>query len=278
MFERINALVFSLPWPLAPLSILLFMLSVALTAYLRKHLTLSGSIAAVLLGFAVTWCLRTEGLLIFLFFYVISNAAGKIRKARTAPGREIEHKSGARDSSQVLANGLMAALSAVYWYYSASTGALVMFGAAVAEALSDTLAGEIGRLSYAKPVSIVTRRPVENGVSGGVTALGTFAGFCASAAVAILWCAFFRTDNCMVLAIFICLGGFAGCIADSVLGGMVQAIYTDKEGRYTEKPYDADGNPNALVRGLKWMDNDMVNFISNTFAVVLATGLSLLVI
>jgi len=278
MLEKLNALIFGLPWPLAPLSILLLMCLVALAAYLKRHLTLSGCTAAVLLGFAVTWCLRIEGLLLFLFFYVFSNIAGKIRKARTVPGRDIEQKSGARDSSQVLANGLMAALAAVYWYYSASTQALVMFGAAVAEALSDTLAGEIGRLSYAKPVSIITRRPVENGVSGGVTALGTFAGFCASASVAMLWCAFLRTDNYMVLAIFVCLGGFSGCIADSVLGGMVQAIYTDREGRHTEKPYDADGNPNALVRGLRWMDNDMVNFISNTFAVVLATGLSLLVL
>lgn len=278
MFEKLNALIFGLPWPLAPVLILLFMCLVALAAYLKKHLTLSGCAAAVLLGFAVAWCLRTEGFILFLFFYLVSNIAGKIRKARTAPEREIEQKSGARDSSQVLANGLMAALSAVYWYYSASTGALVMFGAAVAEALSDTLAGEIGRLSYAKPVSIITRRLVENGVSGGVTALGTFAAFCASASVAILWCAFFRTDNCTVLAILVCIGGFAGCIADSVLGGLVQAVYTDKEGRYTEKPYDGEGNPNALVRGLKWMDNDMVNFISNTFAVVLATGLSMLVL
>lgn len=277
MFEKLNALVFGLPWPLAPLSIFVFMCLVAVAAYLRKHLSFSGSVAAVLLGFAVTWGLRTEGFLLFLFFYAASNLAGKIRRARTAPGREIEYKSGPRDHSQVLANGLMAALSAVYWYYSASTTALVMFGSAVAEALSDTLAGEIGRLSYAKPVSIVTRRPVENGVSGGVTALGTFAGFCASAAVAILWCALFRTDNCTILAIFICLGGFAGCVADSLLGGFVQAIYTDKEGRYTEKPYDAEGNPNALVRGLPWMDNDMVNFISNTFAVVLSTALFLII-
>ncbi len=277
MFEKLNALIFGLPWPLAPLSILAFMCLVALTAFFRKHLSLSGSVAAVLLGFAVTWGLRTEGFLLFLFFYVASNVAGRIRKSRTAPGREIEQKSGPRDHSQVLANGLMAALASVYWYYSASATALVMFGAAVAEALSDTLAGEIGRLSYTKPVSIVTRRPVEKGVSGGVTALGTFAGFCASACVAILWCAFFRTDNSTISGIFICLGGFAGCVADSILGGFVQAIYTDKEGRYTEKPFDAEGNPNALVRGLPWMDNDMVNFISNTFAVVFSTALFLII-
>lgn len=277
MFEKLNTLIFGLPWPLAPLSIFVFMSLVALTAYFRKHLSLSGAIAAVLLGFAVAWCLRTEGFLLFMFFYVSSNIAGRIRKARTASSREIEQKSGARDHLQVLANGLMAALAAVYWYYSASVTALVMFGAAVAEALSDTLAGEIGRLSYTKPVSIVTRRPVENGVSGGVTALGTFAGFCSSACVAILWSAFFRTDNSTIQAIFICLGGFAGCIADSLLGGFVQAVYTDKEGRYTEKAFDAEGNANALVRGLPWMDNDMVNFISNTFAVVLSTALYLVI-
>ncbi len=72
------------------------------------------------------------------------------------------------------------------------------------------------------------------------------------------------------LAVII-LSGFAGCIFDSFLGAFFQALYIDADsGKYTEKKKSPSGKDNALVSGIKWMDNDMVNLTSNTLSAVTA--------
>jgi len=276
MFEKADVAFFSLPWPSAPLIILGIMLIAGTLAYAFHKLTVSGTLAAVLLGFSVMWGLRIEGIVLFLTFFVLSNLAGKLRKHQFSYGRKVDTKEGARDWSQVFANGLMAALSSLWYLFSSNEVALVMFGAAVAEAFSDTIAGEMGRISRSRPVSIITFRPVDSGMSGGVTAFGTMAGFAASAFIATLWALFFKTPGAATGASFICLAGFAGCIIDSLLGALVQVLYKDREGNWSEKPFDSAGNANSYVRGIRWMDNDMVNFVSNTFACVFATGLYLI--
>jgi uncharacterized membrane protein len=65
--------------------------------------------------------------------------------------------------------------------------AIVMFGAATAEAASDTWAGEIGRLSKKPPVSLKTGKAVSRGVSGGVTLLGYGGGLLGAAFIAVFW-------------------------------------------------------------------------------------------
>ncbi len=276
MFEKANVLLFSLPWPLAPLAIFLLMGIIGVIAYASHKLTVSGALAAVLLGFSVMWGLRIEGIVLFLVFFVLSNLAGKLRKHQISYGRKVETKEGARDWSQVFANGLMAAIASLWYLFSSNEVALVMFGASIAEAFSDTLAGEMGRISRSRPVSIITFRPVDSGMSGGVTAFGTMSGFAASAFIATLWALLFKNPHTQAGASFICLAGFAGCIIDSLLGALVQVLYKDKEGNWSEKPFDKDGNSNSYIHGIKWMDNDMVNFVSNTFACVFATGLYLI--
>ena len=276
MFESANVFLFSFPWPVAPLIILAIMVLIGVLSYVSGKLTASGAVAAVLLGFSVMWGLGIEGIVLFLVFFVLSNLAGRLRKRQFSYGRKVETKEGARDWAQVLANGLMAAVASLWFLFSASSVSIVMFGAAVAEAFSDTLAGEMGRLSRSRPVSIITFRPVDSGISGGVTAFGTMAGFAASAFIATLWALFFSIPNLPLAASFVCLGGFAGCITDSLLGALVQALYRDKDGNWSEKPFDKAGNANTYIRGIKWMDNDMVNFVANTFACVFATGLYLI--
>jgi len=276
MFEKADAFIFSFPWPFAPLAIFGIMAVIALVSYIGRKLTASGAFAAVLLGFSVMWGLRIEGIVLFLTFFVLSNLAGKLRKHQISYGRKVETKEGARDWSQVFANGLMAAVAALWYLFSANEVAVVMFGAAVAEAFSDTIAGEMGRLSRQRPVSIITFRPVDSGMSGGITAFGTVAGFASSALIATLWALFFRIPNRGLGASFVCMAGFAGCITDSLLGALCQVLYKDGEGNWSEKPFDKAGNANTYIRGIKWMDNDMVNFVSNTFACVFATGLYLI--
>ena len=273
-------------WPNS--AMLLGFTVMAYLAYRWNHLTAHGVSGAFLIGVLCTWIFGIAGLLLPLLFFVSANVIGKIRKnIQKEEGKFIEKKGGRRDLMQVLANGLMAAVAAVIFAASGSHSnakimfaALVMFGAAMAEATSDTWAGEIGRLSKKPPVSLKTGKVVPKGVSGGVTLLGYGAGLLGAAFIAVIWYALFSVisgradlfiEKLPIGLVIITAAGFAGCIVDSVLGAFFQALYIDADsGKYTEKKKSPSGKDNPLTCGIPWMDNDMVNLLSNLIAAVAA--------
>ncbi|MCG8346396.1 MAG: DUF92 domain-containing protein, partial [Chloroflexales bacterium] len=57
-----------------------------------------------------------------------------------------------------------------------------------------------------------------------------------------------------------------------LLGATVQAIYRYPDGRETERTVGRDGTPNTFVRGWRWLNNDMVNFLSSVFGGLVAVG------
>jgi uncharacterized membrane protein len=67
------------------------------------------------------------------------------------------------------------------------------------------------------------------------------------------------------------LGGLGGSLADSLLGATAQAIYRSASGE-TERHTALDGTPNPLLRGLPWMNNDLVNFLSSLVGGSIALG------
>ena len=189
----------------------------------------------------------------------------------------MEKKGHTRDFMQVLANGLMATIAALLWSVSLENKALVMFGAAVAEAASDTFAGEIGRLSKRQPVSILSFKPVQRGLSGGITVLGLIAAMLSSAAMALCWYLWFF-DVTVLEAVLVGTTGFAGCLLDSVLGAGVQGIYYDPKTKQFSEDKEKDGKALELSRGIRWVDNDVVNLMSNVFSGVFAFGMCALIL
>ena len=272
MFAALDDRFFSLPRPLPVLLLLLLFGGIAWAALKTRHLTPSGAAAAVIAGLCVTLPLGFGGLFLLLCFYVSSNLLGKLRKhLQKADTAFAEKKGSCRDWVQVAANGLPAAVAAVLWGMTFHTLPAVLFGAALAEATSDTWAGEVGRLSHRAPVSLRTGKPVVQGVSGGVTLLGTAASLAASLLIALLWALCFPGAFSLSGVLVITAAGFLGCLADSLLGAFVQALYWDEDAqKYSEKPLSADGRSLPLVQGVRWIDNDAVNFLSNLIAVLLA--------
>jgi len=67
------------------------------------------------------------------------------------------------------------------------------------------------------------------------------------------------------------LGGLAGSLADSLLGATVQALYQSPMGE-TERRAGRDGAAYSLVRGWRWMNNDVVNFLSSLIGGMIALG------
>lgn len=280
MIETLDTFVFQLQWPLPILIIMGGLTLIAVIAYKAKSLTLGGAIGAFFMGFIILWATSFSGFFLFLLFFVSCTVIGRISKAirEVENIKEVMEKKGhTRDFMQVLANGLMATIAALLWSVSLENKALVMFGAAVAEAASDTFAGEIGRLSKRQPVSILNFKPVQRGLSGGITVLGLIAAMLSSAAMALCWYLWFF-DVTVLEAVLVGTTGFAGCLLDSVLGAGVQGIYYDPKTKQFSEDKEKDGKALELSRGIRWVDNDVVNLMSNVFSGVFAFGMCALIV
>ena len=155
-----------------------------------------------------------------------------------------EHREG-RNGRQVLANLAVAALAAIVFAATGNGAYIVALIAALAEAATDTVASEIGQSRRRDARMITTWERVAAGTDGGITLLGTLAGAAAGAVIAAVAVA---TGILPGREIWIPLvAGFAGMIADSLLGATIQR------------------------RG--WISNQGVNFVSTLAAAGLAYGI-----
>lgn len=272
-----NTFFFSLPF--AFWALFLIMGVVSASAYAARQLTFGGAVAAFLIGFGTTWVLGFGALATLLLFFMSAAVLGRLAKRVIAfDVMKIHKKGGRRDASQVYANGLMALIAALLYAFNPSLPFLVMFGSAVGEAASDTFAGEVGILSKTDPVSIITGRPMKRGLSGAVSPLGLASGLLGAVLIALCtWGCFLPlTVKSALIASVIALSSFFGCLLDSILGATIQAHYYDEvNNRITERSV-VDGRILPLERGLRWVDNDIVNFVSNTASAIL--GMSLVLI
>ena len=244
---------------------------IAIFAYKKKWLTLSGSLSAVVLGLIVLWMGGVSAFVVFLFFFVSSSLVSKM--SRFVNKRE--KKGNVRDIVQVLANGLPAVIAIMMVRApSLFTPALAAFSAANAEAAAATWSRAFGVMSRKDPVSIITFTKVPRGISGGVTALGFLGGLSASLLVAVLSVGVF--GHGLGIACIIAGSGFLGSVIDSFLGAVLQVQYRAKDGSLTERE-EENGEKNERVRGIPGFDNDAVNFTSGLLSASLAMFLTSLI-
>ena len=273
-----NQVFFSLPF--AFWALVLIMLVVAVASFRTKQLTLGGSAAAFLVGLIPTYVLGFGALASLILFFIAAGVLGKIaKKICTIDVMKIHKKGGTRDAMQVYANGFMALLAGLLYAMNPTMPFLVMFGSAVGEAASDTFASEVGILSKTKPVSIITGKPMTPGLSGAVSPLGLASGLLGAVLIGLcFWGCFLPlTLKSAAYASVVALSAFFGCLVDSVLGATVQAHYYDEvNDRITERS-EVDGRTLPLERGIRWIDNDIVNLLSNVIAAVFGMSMSLLV-
>ena len=243
----------------------------------RGHLSFSGTIATMFVGCTTFWFLGLAGWMCLIVFFFTSSRLTKLtRTAASQVAAGIQKKGGCRDYMQVLANGGPATLAALLYGFTGNPLFITLFGAAIAESNADTWAGEVGILSPKPPVMITTFKPVQKGLSGGVTVLGTSAGFVASVVIAVTWYIGFHgvvvapwLQNACVIAI----AGFIGSVVDSLLGATVQAHFWDEVRQQITEHEVTQGRQNRLCRGWRFMDNDIVNLVSNLSAMAAAAGL-----
>jgi uncharacterized protein (TIGR00297 family) len=276
---------------------------IALVARRARALTTGGAIAAFVVG-TLTFGAGTLGTaLVLLAFFLTStllSRAGKARKRKLVDSG----KNGPRDAAQVLANGGVATICIVVWILAdrgnATSPWFIAFAAAYAAATADTWGTEIGTLAAEAPRSILSRRPVAAGISGGVTSAGTAAEIAGAVLIAVL------TPAALVLAlpagnatialpvahalawldargplatfalvtiVPVFAGGFGGALIDSVLGETLQARrWCPACERECETDPHACGTPTRPQRGIVWLGNDAVNALATAGGAAIGVG------
>lgn len=249
-----------------------FLLATVLSAgaYRLQMLSLGGALVAASIGTIVLaaggW---TAAILLVLFFVsssLFTRAAQWIRPDRQASFA----KGGRRDASQVLSNGaLPAVFAALTWPYPGTNWLLLIVGA-LAAATADTWATEWGVLTRRQPRRITDWELVPAGTSGGITPLGTLGSAIGALVIAVAASLLEGSADYFFVGV---IGGVFGSALDSVLGATIQVQYhcpgCDEQ---TEQhpAHRVCGTQTTFLRGITWVDNDVVNLIANGSGALIA--------
>lgn len=238
---------------------LLLSFLLAFFAYLKKSFTIAGLSTAFIICFIMCICGSYQAFLSLLMLFLITIVTDKIKKKEKESIIKDKHeKNDKRDAYQVLDNLLLACIFIIIYRLSNNIVFLKLFFISLAVSAADTSASGIGVLSK-KSFNILTFKKAERGLSGNVSILGFIASLLASFFVALLYLLFQKS---IVTICFITTFGFLGAVLDSLLGCFQVKYKCTKCGSVTEKKNHCD-NRTLYYKGLKWLNNDFVNLISN---------------
>ena len=238
--------------------IVLTPLIVALVSSLRL-LTDKGILMALALDFIVSMALGNFGFVLLLSFLLLSVVIDKVKKKLKKGSDDITKKTGARDSVQVVANGIIPSVFALLYLVFGNFVFVIGYVTSLAECFADTAASGFGMLSR-KAFDPFRMKRVESGISGGMSVLGTLSSLCAAFMISAIAIPFGALD--LKLWVVCAVGGFIGALVDSALGSLVQAKYRCSVCmKITEKDSHC-GKKTDFVSGIKQINNDTVNLIS----------------
>ena len=229
-------------------------------AYKARALSVSGGFGAFLLGVFMFGSGGWNTMLPLIGFFVLSSVLSKIADRRSRKDM-IVSKGSRRDIVQVYANGGVALLVALGWYFTGFEASWLYwaFLASIAAATADTWETEIGSFSKGLPIDILTGQHVAKGYSGGISLLGTLGGLLGAIAITTTALLANALSFDLPLIGLIILSGFLGSVVDSMLGSSVQAKYECTVcGKPTEKLHHCE-QPTNHLSGPTWLDNDWVN-------------------
>ncbi|MDZ5470997.1 DUF92 domain-containing protein (plasmid) [Bacillus sp. 31A1R] len=246
--------------------VLIFIIVTAILGYYFRLLTLSGSIAAAVVGIFTALGLGLKGLFVLGLFFASSSFWSKYKRSRKSKVEERHEKGSTRDWQQVVANGGAAGMVSFVYFINPDPIWVMVYCILLSSANSDTWASEIGTLSKTKPFSLRTFSLVPSGTSGAVSMLGTWAALAGASLIAVSSKLIFSFS--IQAMFFIAVLGFLGNLIDTILGAYIQASYKCREcGLETEKLIHCNGKT-VKIKGFQQMNNDLVNFLSSLLAAI----------
>jgi len=231
----------------------------ALLALRYKWLTRDGLLAAFITGMLLLFSPEPRAIIPALVFFGVGSLISKL------PGGKAQQTTSRRTAVQVFSNGLAPTLSIALYFVSSNEIWLYAGIAGFATALSDTISSEIGIRYGGKAIDVFSFKKVPDGLSGGITLIGTVAGLVASFLLvgvsSIIWLKFSWFELSLIGLI-----GFAGNIADSILGSTLQVKYFNNVLKIWE---ETPKIKSELRKGVVWIDNNRVNFFATLTSCIL---------
>ena len=195
--------------------------------------------------------------ILFLISTAVSVIGKKLEKRNGC--KPEEHKS--RRAKQIIAVGLFSVIALMLYRITDVEVFYHIYFLALIEQMADSIASDIGRLTTKKNVNIITFKPIEKGISGGISALGTISALIGSIVLAAIPLAFGAISP--IIFVFIALFAFLGTLIDSIAGALLQSLYECVSCKsLIETPYHC-GERTRLIKGFKLIDNVAVNYIAS---------------
>ena len=242
-------------------------IAVAALAHRLRMLTLSGSVAAVLLAVIIFGLGGWKWSIPIVVFFVFSSLLSRVGMTMKSDLDSVFEKSSIRDHGQVAANGAIAGGLALAQYAFPGTNFFPAYIGAIAAVTADTWGTEVGVLSRGKTVSLVSLQEVPRGTSGGVSIAGSAAAVAGALLISFLGA---QWTGIAATAVAGLLGGLSGTIVDSLAGELVQAKYRCTVcGKHTERREHC-GAAADLTGGRRLVGNDGVNWICAATGAVVA--------
>ncbi len=243
-------------------------LIVAALGYRAKALALSGAIAAIIVGGSIFAFGGLSASMLLIFFFISGSALSRLN----------DHHAGSRTWKQVMANGFLPALSMTIMYINPASREemTLLFLGSLAVATADTWATEIGIRYGGKVYDILTFKPMQRGLSGGVSLIGILASILGALSIALLSLIHLEAASglCQLgftpVPFVITLAGTVGALIDSIIGAGIQAKYMKVSGEIIEEPQPMS----ELVKGMKVVDNNLTNLIATCMGGILAIGIA----
>jgi uncharacterized protein (TIGR00297 family) len=193
----------------------------------------------------------------------------------------IVEKGNKRDIIQVLANGGIASVAALLYALTDDPLWIIVMVSSLAAATSDTWASEIGRLSRSAPRDIFTWKVVEPGTSGAITGLGTMVSLLGASLTALVSIPLLiqvqLSVEMIVLLSVITFSGWLGNWVDTLIGAKWQIRYQCPTClQVTEKKWHCQQSTQQ-IKGVFWLNNDMVNVSCTLMAGVISGFLVVLI-
>lgn len=240
---------------------LLLSFLLATLGYVKKALTPPALILAFIFACIITYFGGVSSFLMLATVFLLTIIAGKIKKEeRKNKIKDLHQKGHQKDVPSIIANVAPGTLCLILYGLTNNAYLLVVYATLMAEAISDSLASDIGILSSKPPINILTLKRSTPGLSGNISLLGIFASFIGSLIIALIYL-IFNHNIFNFLIITIC--GTLGNLIDSFLGALVQAKYECPTCHIITEKTEHCATKTKKIAGIDFLNNDIVNITSN---------------
>ena len=227
--------------------------------YQIKSLSLSGYFGSITMGTLIILYGKLYHFGLLALFFILSSLLNIILKEYSFN----KPKNSKREVVQVFCNGGVALVICIYEYFNPNPISKYLFAASIAAAMADTWGTEFGKLSKKKPISILSFKTIDHGLSGGITRTGTIGSLLGSSIIGLITWLFISSEEPLIFGVIII--GFLSAVLDSIIGDKFQGKYQTREGNIVEEP-KVDTN---IISGYDLINNNTVNFIATLTAPIL---------